>query len=243
MKIAIFGYPRSGSTLLQQVIVNHLESAGVMEFYQDLGEPFNPRETTRLVPHNMILRLENSDTPFEPMQFRDERFELFKLYWNQDYVIKVMSTDTANPEIIPWLLSNNYRFVTVERRDHFAALLSWLIAWQYQYWHHTPDNPRPDYQPFEADMEKVMKCCGFMARYFHWSDRIPSERVIYEDMVFKGPRRTLQSIGLWQDGGETPPPATRRLHKRREKHDLITNVEAVYEAYANAVGTVADLRS
>ncbi len=255
MKVAIFGYPRSGTTMLKDIIMRHLVAAKLNDWNDNLGEPFNPLVYTRLIPSVedgvlRVKRLSNSprrtqegkhtELPGSP-QTREERFDLFSRA-SGDYIVKVLSQDTMHPGILPWLIEHDYHFVTIERRNHFDALLSWLIAWNHNQWSVLEGSERPEYQPFEASMTDVAVICQFMSRFFRYRPTIPNaHRLYYEDMVEMGPEATLRHIGLYQEGVEAPDTVWKKLLGSNEKVRFITNIGEVAEYYRTTVETIASL--
>lgn len=233
MKVAIFGYPRSGTTMLKDIIVRHLVEAGLIEPDQNLGEPFNPLDHTLLVPFNVDDYLHVKAVDVEPRDIpmtREQRFELFKKA-HGDYVLKMLSQDTLNSEILPYLIDDGYHFVCVERRNHFAALMSWLVAWNSQKWGIRQGEERPEYKPFRADMTDVQVICGFMMRYFRYRPHIPAAQVHYEDMCQMAPEALLRSVGLLQDGVAAPATEWTKMHSDEEKVALIENLDEVWAYY------------
>ena len=240
MKVAVFGYPRSGTTMLKEVIFNHLRAGDLITHEQNLGEPFNPLDYTALVPYQRpegqtwIKRvyIEPVDNPM----LRETRYRLLSENPG-DYVLKVLAQDTMHPPILPWLVRQGYHFVNVERRHHVDALLSWLIAWNHQRWHQVEGEERPDYQPFVADLEHVQLMCSFIARYLHYSQRIPNARtIIYEDMCSMDAEQIVRQAGLYHEGVPTPPTSYVKLHSAKDKAKLIINLEEVLQRYDAHVG-------
>lgn len=233
MKVAIFGYPRSGTTMLKDIIVRHLVEAGLIEPDQNLGEPFNPLDHTLLVPFNVDDYMHVKAIDVEPRDIpmtREQRFELFKKA-HGDYVLKMLSQDTLHPPILPYLVESGYHFVCIERRNHFAALMSWLVAWNSHKWGIRQGEERPAYEPFRADMNDVAVICRFMTHYFRYRQSTGGVVVRYEDMCDMTPEALLRSVGLFQEGVAVPPTEWTKMHSDEQKAALIENLDEVWAYY------------
>lgn len=229
--------------MLKDIVHQHLIAAGIYTPDQNLGEPFNPLDHTLLVPYTRDgetwVKAEDVEPREHPMT-REQRFDLFKKA-KGDYLLKMLSQDTLNPNILPYLVEDGYQFITIERRNHFDALLSWLIAWNHHKWNLQGDEERPDYQPFVASMDDVAVICSFMMRYFHFKKFLFARQVVYEDMCAMTSEQLLRYVGLYQDDVDAPPTRWRKLHGFEEKVRFITNIGEVAEYYRTTVEATATL--
>jgi hypothetical protein len=176
---------------------------------------------------------------------REERFELIKAHtlMGQEYAFKVLSTDTVNPEIIPWL-QDNYSIITVCRRNHFDAYLSWLVAWYNQYWNQQHGEAKPKYQKFTAEKDLMVFAGTNLARYFQIADRIDARaHLYYEDMIELEPIDVLKACNAHQPGTATPPSRYQKLTDTEQKMNLIENIEEVMDYYANSIAPMVGIYS
>lgn len=220
MKLAIYGYPRSGTTMLRFILTRSLVRAGRMRLHQDLGEIFAPAEDQPEVFRSgewpgeaWLRRTENTGMG------REERFELFKQYAHQGYLVKVLTPEAQTVQVLPWLVQNGYEFIAIERSNPFEALCSWLIAWHHQQYHWWKVHEKPAYRPFEADMSHVMQGINYINWYYQ-TDIPVRARLVYDDIVDLHPTDVLRRCGLDIPGFE---PKTKKIHSLADKLSLITN--------------------
>ena len=247
MKLAIFGYPRAGTTMLTDIVAQHLVAAGEMSPYHLLGEVFNPVDGRKLTVKEIDGELRLVHDVHAPDQYmsREKRFMMFsrRTYQHpeEDYIIKVMSHDTSHDPLLPWLVEH-YPIVTIERRNHLEAYLSWAIAWHTKNWNTKRKNPKPHYEPFEADIGAMKSASHIFARYFHAKPKIPARaHVYYEDMCEMSSEDLLRHIGCYRPGVPTPATKWTKLHGLDEKVRIITNLDEVIELYNSTVATIAFL--
>ena len=239
MRLAIFGYPRSGTSYLYDIIERHLLAAGVYEPHQILHEAVNRREHHRIVPfmHNgeMVLRQETTANgqSWDPVMTRAERFDLLEKFSGkgQDYFIKVLSTDTRDPRVFPWMVEN-YPVITICRHDHFDAFISWLIARRHDLWNRSYEAPA-DYEPFKVREDLMHHVVDVFYRYFKLTHTVIPNRkhIYYEDMIEMSPKEVLEHCGVYQEGYPAPPSVFKKLLTLPEKLALIENLPEVLAFY------------
>ena len=228
MKIAIFGYPRSGTTMLNHIISQHLVNAGVLEPWALVGEVFNPLEGTRLI-QTPDGHLEIITGQPEPTQSRNERLDLFQRD-NRNYIIKILAFDTDTPGVVETVQNAGYRIIPIERRDPLSAFLSILIAFRHKAWHTYGDAGKPQYEPFRATQAEMIGLGKSFSLYYHRRDRITSEPVLYyEDIATQSAETTLRQIGIYQEGIQVEDSPTKKMLTFDEKAQLITNLDEVTE--------------
>jgi len=228
MKIAIFGYPRSGTTMLNYLISQHLIEAGVIEPWAMVGEVFNPLEGTRLLfkhPQGHLINLTNQS--LENPQSREERLELFKES-DRDYIIKILAYDLTVPGVAEAVKSAGYRIIPIERRNPLAAFLSILVAFRHKVWHTYDENFEPQYEPFRVTQAEMKALGKSFALYHQHRDGLTQEPVVYyEDIASQSAEETLRQVGVYQDGIPAIESPTKKLLTFEEKASLITNLDEV----------------
>ncbi len=229
MKIAIFGYPRSGTTMLGYIISQHLASAGVVKEWANLGEVFNPLEGTQLLvspSHGHLVHITNLISAIT--QPREERLQLFKEHMDDDYIIKILSYDTAHEGVVGTVMGANYNIMAIERRNPLSAYLSVLIAYHHRVWHVFDSNYRPVYEPFEVSEQEMIALGKSLAIYHHYRDQLnPSAILYYEDIVEQSITATLKQAGVYHEGAAVEDTPTKKLLSFEEKIKLIINFEEV----------------
>lgn len=230
MKIAIFGYPRSGTTMLNYIIQQHLSSAGVVKGWANLGEVFNPLDGTRLlVSHSG--HLDNLvDLNTVTTQSREDRLHLFREHLDDDYVIKILPYDTMTQGVVETVMQANYNIIAIERRNPLSAYLSVLIGYHHQVWHIFDSDDRPVYKPFVATEQEMLKLGKSLSIYHHLRDRLnPSAILYYEDIVGQSVVETLKQAGVYHEGAEAKDTPTKKLLSFEDKTKLIINLEEVID--------------
>jgi hypothetical protein len=222
MKLAIFGHPRSGGTMLTQMIVRHLQM-------EDTGEVFNPVVNNILGTDGDRLRLARlpSDLPWKSRQTHAARFEIFKQHLHQDYIIKVQSGDTRSPDIID-CIREHYPVIAIERRNVLDGFLSILIADHYNFWQWSVGTTKPCYLPFTVPRRRLYDFGEYWMRYYAFRDHLrPRAIIYYEDMLERPIQDTLEMAGVYREGNEIVEASTQKLHSLEEKMALIDNVDEV----------------
>ena len=230
MKIAIFGYPRSGTTMLFQIIKRHLVAAGVVEKWAGLSEVFNPLENTRLLvsKDGHLINYTNLDLP--ESQPREKRLQLFREHMDDDYVIKFMPFDTTTHGVVESIMEANYNIIAVERRNTLSAYLSVLIAYHHRVWNVTDANERPVYEPFVVPEDQMISLGKSIAIYHHLRDKLkPSAILYYEDIAAQPSMMTLKQAGIYHAGVEARESPTKKLLSFEDKTKLIINLEEVID--------------
>jgi hypothetical protein len=231
MKIAIFGYPRSGTTMLHNIIAQHLVAAGVVESWAGLGEVFNPLDGTRLLlsfdGHLRNLTGLNTVTT----QSREDRLQLFREHLDDDYIIKMLPYDTRVQEVVETVMQAGYNIIAIERRNPLSAYLSVIIGYHHQVWHAYGDE-QPVYEPFVATEKEMLTLGKSLSMYYHLRDHMnPSAILYYEDIVMNSVESTLKELGLYHDGIPTKESPTKKLLSFEEKTKLIINLEEVVDHF------------
>ena len=232
MKIAIFGYARSGSTMLYFILQQHLLAAGLIEEWADISEAFNPHRR-RLLVRNTDDHLENIKLPIvlSTPQFREERVELFNKHLEEDYILKVMSHDTTCMNVIDTIVKN-YMVIAIERRNVLSAYLSGLIAFHHSVWN-IYDDARSTYEPFVAPKDEIQLIGLGLSRYYHWRDKMNPQAILYyEDVAMQSPETTLRQTGLYQEGVPTTDSPTRKILSFEGKTKLIINLDEVVDHFS-----------
>ncbi len=228
MKIAIFGYPRSGTTMLHDIITQHLVAAGLVEPWAgNVGEAFNPLEGTQLTVEDghLINRSLADDT----VQSRAERYELFRDHLDDNYIVKVMAFDMKYLFIPNKLIDAGYKFIAIERRNPLSAYLSSLIAYHHSVWHVYGDE-KPVYEPFVVPTTEIVQLGRAISLYHRYRDHLdPSAIIYYEDVVQNPVANTLQRANLYQEGVPTFNTRTKKILSFEDKAKLIINLEEVIE--------------
>ena len=232
MKLAIFGYPRSGTTMLLYIIQQHLLAAKVIEDWSVIYELFNPQEATVLLPVDGHLTQVMLPDKLATPQSRDSRLKLFVEHMDDDYILKCLAFDMHAPAVRNALLTAGYEFIAVERRNPLEAYLSSIIAYHHQVWNIRDENDRPVYEPFVVPEQEMMAHGLAMSYYYYYRDRLNPRAVLYyEDMVSQSTKETLQSVDLYHDGVKAKDSPTKKLHTLDDKAKLILNLDEVMEHY------------
>ena len=230
MKIAIFGSPRSGTTMLFKIIGQHLLAAGVVEPWASIGEVFNPVDGTRLLVSSQsghLVNHHNVELPVE--QPREDRLRLFKEHSADDYIIKMMPNDLKAQGLIDVVMEAKYNIIAIERRNPLSAFLSSIIAYHYSVWHIYGDE-KPEYKPFVASPEYILALGKSFSIYYHYRDKLnPSSILYYEDIAQQPTAVTLARVGLYQEGVEAKESPTKKIHSFDDKAKLIINLEEVID--------------
>jgi hypothetical protein len=239
MRLAIFGYPRSGTTYLYDIIRSYLMHCGELEHHQSLYEGFKPNTYSYLAEkknseNELVLEIQSVDRSW---MTRETRFDLIKKFSErgQDYFIKMLSGDTEDVRILPWMIQN-YPIVTICRRNHFDAYISWLVAWQHRIWNRTTSEVLPEYSAFDVDPVAMHYAIRHFRGYFDYVSTIPEKtHIYYEDMIAMSPKKVLQQIGIYQPGFEAKPPTYIKLMELSDKLKLINNTTEVIRYYTTFI--------
>ncbi len=212
MKIAIFGYPRSGTTMLHNLIAQHLVAAGVVEPWASIGEAFNPLEGTRLqVTDGHLVNVNTHFSDIDPPQKREERLRLFQKYTHHDYITKMLPYDIELYGLPATVQDAGYRIIAIERRNPLSAFLSVIIAYQHWVWH-AYGNEQPVYEPFEVPTRMMQALGKSFSIYYHHRDTLePTDVLYYEDIVMNSVESTLKELGLHHEGIPTEGSPTKKL--------------------------------
>ena len=231
MKIAIFGYPRSGTTMLYKIIAQHLLAAGVLEPWASIGEVFNPVDGARLLVSSQSGHLVNHhDVNLSDEQSREERLQLFKKHSADNYIIKMMPHDLKAHGLVEAVMEAKYNIIAIERRNPLSAFLSSIIAYQHQVWHIYDQNKIPEYEPFVVSDEHIVALGKSFAIYHHTRDQLnPSSILYYEDIVQQPIVATLVRAGVYQEGVVVKESPTKKIHSFEDKAKLIINLEEVID--------------
>jgi hypothetical protein len=237
MKICVLAYPRVASTLLVYTIGNHLRDHHGLQGRQILNECFVPSDKRWLIETDDHLEHVNLAEPVAVPQMREVRVDLMQKYKHQDYVIKLMSFDTLWASVLSFAADAGYEIFAIERHDPYAALLSALVASEYDYWNqgkHQPDDSRPDYHEFEADMN-VAKFMGRSIRqYYNVKRWMPIKETFYfEDVIAMKPFEILQKAGF--DAVDDGAPHVTKKLLGANNAALIKNIDEVKSYYETEV--------
>lgn len=229
MKVAIFGYPRAGTTMLHYIITQHLVSAGAVKEWADLGEVFNPMRGSMLSVQSGHL-VNRIDAASPEVHSREDRLLLFKQHIDDDYIIKYMPYDITNPDTVKTVVGARYKFIAIERRNPLSAYLSVIIAYHHRVWHILDEANRPVYEPFVASEEEIKGLGISMSLYHRYRDYFnPSVVLYYEDIVAQASSETLKRAGVYQEGALVSEAPTKKIHSFEDKIKLIINLEDVIE--------------
>ena len=237
-RLAIFGPARSGTTYLYDIIASHLAGGGAVR----AGEIFTPHENTRVELVGDRVRIHEQEEPYETLQSREERFHLFR-HSCEDYVFKLMSTDTVDPQIIDWV-ALNYPVVSICRRDHFESYLSWLVAWHHQIWNRKKGSEPAQYEKFVATPEMMRFSGMVIVRYLQHSSRLnPQAHVYYEDIIKMDPIDVLKACKVYNPEWPVVKSKYVRLTNAAQKIDMIENIDEVRDYYFTNVDMVVRIFS
>lgn len=228
IKHAIFTYPRTGSTLLQKVIMNHLHFEYGWDYSRNLGEVFNPVENRCLTESDGCLVEHESPG----LQSRTERLRLMQEHAHQSYLIKVFAQDAVHPGVLKFI-KDNYLLIVLERRDPLDAFLSGLIAYHFQLWHY--EGNEPQYESFKMPEEEARKIARYIALYYHIKTQLQPNIVatlVYEDIVKMTRKELLQAVGFETFSyNDNRPLPYKKLLTFEEKTHLIENIHQMREIY------------
>ena len=244
--IMIYGYPRSGSTMLMNIIKRH-------RCMYSLGEPLTPAPNWVLVANDAGLVMKRSGMPETQtyrdqasekygkghLQFPEARWEVFKrFHLKRQAVFKVLSAEVWLPGLVE-LMNEHYRVITVERRNALAAYLSGLIATHHRIWTVQVNKSKPEYRPFVVSEARMVSMAKYYTMYYTNRNRFNVQgRVFYEDMVRDGGEATMQRLGMYEEGNYTDP-GIKKIHSFDEKVALIKNYDEVVDCYNMLIAPVA----
>lgn len=237
MKICVLAYPRVASTLLVYTIGYHLRDHHGFRESQILNECFVPSEKRWLIETDGHLEHKELSEPVKVPQMREERVRLMQKYKHQDYVIKMMSWDTRWYGVPAFVDEAGYEIFAIERYDPYAALLSALVASEHDYWNQDkahPDNSRPDYHEFNADMDIADFMGRSIRQYYDVKRWIPIKETFYfEDIIIMKPAEVLRKVGfdVVDDGASH---VTKKL-LGSDNAALIKNIDEVKSYYETEV--------
>jgi hypothetical protein len=234
MKIAIFGYPRSGTTMLYHIILQHLISAGLVEEWSGIGEVFNPLDGTMLVRKSgHLINYTNLDLP--ESQPRENRLWLFREHTDDDYIIKMLPYDINTKGVVNAVMEAGYNIIAIERRNPLSAFLSVIIAYHYNVWNVKDTNELPIYEPFVVSKDIILALGKSLGVYHHIRDRLnPSAILYYEDIATQPVEATLKQAGVYQEGVVTKGSPTKKILSFEDKIKLVINLEEVI-AHLNGI--------
>ena len=243
-RIAIFGYPRSGTSYLQEIYQTHLGWVGTI----NLGEAFVPNPKVQIIPlpdkHGVPhLSVKIFQKPVANPKSRESRFELIKHYTettDDNYILKVLAADTRDTRILPWV-DANYPIVTISRRNHYDAYLSWIVAHRHKFWNYRQGSgrERPAYTRFKAFGKNMQTAAGVMIRYFRFVETIkPRYHFWYEDLIKMPPRKVLELSGVNHRDHPAPRPKFVKLLTLEQKRALIENLDEVDDYFNEKIAPV-----
>ena len=236
MKLAIFAYARTGSTLLMRSLWKHLVATGENEEWSHLGEIFTPHTysvaTVKDGHLTLVRTAESYDHGNNVPQMRETRFKLFKMFSHHDYVMKFMGQDTQTFGITEWM-RDNYHVIAIERRNVLSAFLSSLIAFEYQKWIVLVNDDRPDYKPFVVEQNVMHSLMKHIILYYRYRDALnPTHVLYYEDIVNTSEEDIIQLAGMVPKPNHVYElPITAKIHTFQEKMDLIENLDEVVQYF------------
>ena len=214
-----------------------------MHEFQRLGEAFVPVAGGKLetfhhpeLNDTFVRRIPRHDGA-EWMMPREERFNVFRPFVHQNYPIKIRPTDVVeDPRILPWLIENDYTFITLSRRNHFEAFVSWLIAYHHNIWTIRKKDRFPEWGTFTATPPYLTAGAHVFECYFQTLRHIPAEmHVYYEDIVCMSPQEIVEQCGVYQPGFPTPASKSVKLMDFESKKALIENLDTVEDFFLNKV--------
>ncbi len=239
MKLAIFGNNRSGTTMLTLTLMSHLKATGENESWSHVSEIFStseirPNLVVERDGHLQMYRIDQMMSNYKVLpKDPTERFMKFIKYSHQDYIVKLMTSDTNISGIIPWM-RDNYRVIAIERRNPLAAFISDLIATKHQVWNvHLLSKKRPTYVPFVVDEYVLKHLANRFVQYYKFRDELnPTHIIYYEDIANGSPEDILRMVDMKPiPGAMCYPHDTIKLHSFREKMDLILNFDEVSQFF------------
>jgi hypothetical protein len=249
MRLAIFGYPRSGSSYLYDTILKHLVSSGAIAHDCHLQEIFirHPRYHIGIKPNTKntlslyLKQYPNLDNPYLPLS-NEQRFDLLKQFseQGQDYFFKMLSGHTRDERVLPWLIEN-YPIITICRRDHFDAYISWLVAIQHGVWNRVLHDPPSVYTTFRVPRTDMDSSADTIRRYFTHVKKIPAKaHIYYEDMIAMSPEEVLRHVGVYQPGFEIESSPIIKLLELSDKLELIVNLDEVTQYYDEFIKPIVE---
>lgn len=230
MKIAIFGYPRSGTTMLNYIVHQHLIAAGVVEEWAAVGEVFNPLENTRLLVSKDGHLVNYTDLDLPESQPREVRLQLFRKHMDDDYIIKMMPYDTNTTGVVEAVMGAGYNIIAIERRNPLSAFLSAIIAYHNNVWNVKDTSKLPTYEPFVASKDIMFALGKSIGMYHRIRDHLdPSAILYYEDIATQPVGVTLKQAGVYQEGVATEESPTKKILSFEDKTKLVINLEEVID--------------
>ncbi len=238
MKLGVLSYARTASTLLLGTLAKYLQDHHGHEPWQTLDEVFNPSDDNWIIEtggHLQLIPIVRG-TVAEPL-LREQRLDLMKKYQHQDYVIKVLGQDFmmhTGRGIPTFLQETGYEFVSIERRNPLAAILSALVAFEHRYWNDDGTVARPEYHEFDADMSFVKFVGRTIIYHQDAKSRVPVRaELFFEDVITMSRREILLATGFGSGNDDTSFPTKKLLGANNTA--LIKNIDEVREYYENHV--------
>lgn len=234
MKVCLFSYPRTGTSVVFRLMSRYLNAKhgsglGVGEIF-DCGDHL-------LVDTGTGLKLEDGNATEHYRQEISRRIELLKKYDRQNYSIKVLANQ-ANHGVIEFL-AEHYQIVCLERRDQFEAVLSWILARQTGFWSIERGGVRPKISKIVAEREIYEEIRNSIVNYLEMKPKFPSisKTLIYEDFVLlQNKTDVLKELG-WTDVaavlGENFDEVILRSFEEGEKQGFVENLNEVRGWYEN----------
>jgi hypothetical protein len=235
---AIFCYPRTGSTLLYEIIKSHLSN--IDKDYLFIGECFNPVSEKNIIEENGHI-VSKDVLGSTPIQLRPERINLIKKYQHQKYFFKIFPYDISLPDIFNFCNQYLDTIILLDRKNPFDAVLSGVISSEYEFWNADINDDIPDYKPFVAPSASYMFMLQSISKYYAFRNKFTNKNIIhvyYEDMNNKNfwsdiakifsPDEDYNKI----DGKRLP---FRKLLSYEEKVKLVLNAEEIYDAFLEIV--------
>lgn len=250
--LGILAYPRTGSTLIYEVLKQHYsENSSV----RCIGEAFNPVEFRKLIIDRDGLSLIPVSNTSNVPQSREERFSLvynsvhksLRVQNNtqNDYILKVLPQDLRYEPIFDFIKNHYKRLIVTKRRDVIDTILSALIAMEHRRFNDNDNNFT--YHKFEAKIVEVEWLC-FLHNHFNSfvSKLLPNVIVelYYEDIIRMNRCDIIQHCGLVPNDNDDGPLPLVKLLKKEDKIPLITNINEVLRTIsANIVLDNLDISS
>ena len=230
--ILVFSPARCGSQVLMSIVRSY--SPGKSK----ITEYFNIRRFKVIDGGDKIIsvRLAERQTINNKFNEHKKRVNLLKKYNNKKIPIKIVGTQMS--EIIFNYVKTEYTVVTINRKNKYDQLLSWIISTNTGVWH---SDHRPNIYPkIIADVKLVDQFVKKQIElYKFWRQRFLTEEIIltefsYEELTEDSPnfQNIINTLGFtFDDRNLIDMP--QKIHTLEEKEKLIINIDEINE-YINS---------
>ena len=227
--ILIFSPARTGSHLLWSIVRSYESKIFRISEYFDIKESYIIDTGIQIVSFRS-----NSDSQIKDKNTEiKKRIELLEKYKDQKIPIKI-TTSQINEMVFNYV-KNEYKIVTINRKNKYEQLLSWLIARHSGQWTDR-DKEKNKKLNLTVKVQNINRFVNLHIKlYESWRSKFLNEGILptefsYEELISDGDQyqNIIKKLGFKFDRRTIVDPP-KKLHTLNEKEKLITNINEIKE--------------